>query len=574
MTRMTRFDGIFHILLMPDEKSLHGRRSKMKKINSKWLTFTFSVMVLQGWFILPLAFSQPKQVSEKEKQGGTLTIATPLDPKSLDSRYLGAWGWQNTPGHQQIYERLIEYGPKADSASLPALAESWEQLDDVTWLVRIRKGVKFHHGRELTAADIKTQIGWAMETPKGWRAIRHSRSAAAMIKQLDLVDPYTLKFTLKQPEELFISYIMGWSMNGVAPPELVEKWGKEFSIHPTGTGPFKFVEWVSGDHLTMERFDGYWGRKPYLDKVVFRFIPDPQTRFIALQKGEAGIADIPFTSLPQAKKDPNLRLYSTTTNYKQNGGGFNFNLRRWPVNQLKFRQAIAMGADWGKIAKVAVPYGQALMKRCFLEGSWAYDPKAEKILPPYNPEKAKQLIREVEKEAGRPIPPLYALTRDGGTFADFLKIAENELKKIGVPLNVQIHPYDVAKDKRQRDPKMEWDINIWGQSRGPGFSPIFFLDLFRTDRPGAPDNKNIWAYSNPKVDELIKAGRRGGKDRKKLKGIYQEIERILLTDMPYIPVWDEPVIYGVNKRVHDFFPHPTQGIFLTSPYNNIWVEKR
>ncbi len=518
------------------------------------------------------ATSQPRVVPEKEKYGGTLKIAINIDPKSLDSRYLG-WGWENNCGFQQIYENLVSYGPKVSSPSVPTLAESWEQLDDITWLVRIRKGVKFHNGRELIAEDIKTQMGWSMEPPKGWRPPRQ-RSASGLIKQIELIDKYTLKFTLKQPEELFVPYIMRWGHNGYSPPELVEKWGKEYALHPTGTGPFKFVEWVSGDHITLERFDDYWGKKPYLDRVIIRTIPDPQTRFIALQKGEVDITvDIPLVSVPLAKKDPNLIIYEAVSTFAPDGGGFNFNLRRWPTNQLKFRQAIAMGADWEKIAKLSVPNNQAVIRRSFLKGSWAYDPKSEKIVPSYNPEKAKKLIKEVEKEAGRPIPPLYAITSDTGTFPGFLTIAASELKKIGVPLDLHLFPYDVAKDKRQRDPKMEWDINLWRQDRGAGVHPLFFFDSFRSDKTGAPDGKNLWGYNNPKFDELLKQGRKGMKDRKKLQQLYQEIERILLTDIPRLPIYDQPVCFGVNKKVHDFYPHSSLWIFLVSSFNNIWIEK-
>ncbi len=547
----------------------------MKKNIFKFAGAIFLTTLIELGLIAAVAISQPQKapekVSEKDKCGGTLKVGIYKDPKSLDSRYLG-WGWEANQGFNHIYERLVEYGPTVSSPPVPALAESWEQLDDVTWLVRIRKGVKFHHGRELTAEDIRTQVDWSMKTPKGWRPVRQ-RSSVSMVKKVETVDKYTLKFTLEQPDELFLPYVLRWAHPGYSPPDLVEKWGREYSNHPTGTGPFKFAEWVSGDHITLERYDDYWGKKPYLDKVIFRALPDPQTRFIALQKGEVDIALIDLALLPTAQKDPNIKVCKIVSTIRQDGGGINFNLRRWPMNSLKFRQAVAMGADWEKIAKVSVPHGLADIQRSLLKGSWAYDPRAEKIVPRYNPEKAKMLIKEVEKEAGRPIPPLYALTRDDSTFANFLTIAENELKKIGVPLNLQILSYDVAKDKRQRDPKIEWDINLWGQSRGPGLSPIFFLDLFRSDRPGAPDGKNMPGYSNPRVDELIKLGRKGMKDRKKLRELYLEIEKILLTDIPYLPIWNQPMIYGVNKKVHDFYPHDSVWVYLDSSFNNVWIEK-
>ncbi len=538
-----------------------------------WLIFAFSVMLLQGWLILPSAFSQPKQVPEKEKYGGTLTIALPKEDKSFDARYMSGRGWENGLGWQHIYERPVDCGPPGAGTSRPLLFEKIEQLDDVTWLARVRKGIKFHHGRELTAQDLYTQIGWALKTPKGWRQIRN-KTGNNVIKELELVDKNTLKFTLKNPSVLFPTYSLMWCLNGGAePPELVEKLGKELSNSPVGTGPFKFVEAVSGDHIIIERFNDYWGRKPYLDKVIFRVIPDSQTRLIALQKGEVDIAPITAASLTIAEKDPNIKVYKIVCTLKPNGGAIYFNLRKWPMNSLKFRQAIAMGADWEKIAKIVVPQGLADIQRSLLKGSWAYDPKAEKFVPSYNPEKARNLIKEVEKEAGRPLPPLYFLSRNEDTDSNFLSIAADQLRKIGVKLNLYPLQYEVANDKLRRDPKSEWDICLWRLQRGPSEGPAYIFEYFLSDKTGAPDNKNIWGYVNPKVDQMILEGMKGGKDKKKLTALYLATEKAILADLPLIPVYNEPVLFGVNKKVQDFMPHYTGWIYLVSPYNNIWIKK-
>ncbi len=545
----------------------------MRKRFLKILILTFSVMFLQTGLVQPSAFSQPKQVLEKDKYGGTLRIAITQDPKSLDARYMSGRSWETSPGFQQMYEMLVDYGSAGSGEYRSLLAEKVEQVDDVTWLVRIRKGIKFHHGRELTAEDVYTQIGWGLKTPKGWRPIRH-KSCLDMVKEVDLVDKYTLKFSLKQPSVLFSGFSLQWALNGGAePPDLVEKLGKQFTNSPVGTGPFKFAEWVSGDHIVIERFEDYWGKKPYLDKVIFRVIPDSQTRLIALQKGEVDIANIPLVSLKEVEKDPNIKVYKIISTTQPNGGVIDFNLRKWPMNSLKFRQAVAMGADWEKIAKIAVPHGQVDIQRSLLKGSWAYDPKAEKIVPSYNPERAKKLIKEVEKEAGRALPSIYTLSRDDTTTVNFLSIAGDQLKKIGVKIDLYPLNYEVANDKLRRDPKSEWDICLWRMHRGPGIGPAYIFDYFLSDKRSAPDDKNVWAYNNPKVDEMIKLGLKGGKDKKKLSRLFQETEKAILTDLPILPIYNEPVLYGVNKKVQDFMPHHSGWIYLVSPYNNIWLKK-
>ncbi len=543
----------------------------MKKNLFRGVVFAFSLVLLQGWFILPLTFSQPKQIPEKEKYGGTLKVGIREDPRSLDARYIDTI----ILGYAQIYDRLVEFGARASDPLVPALAESVEQVDELTWMIKIKKGVKFHHGRELTAEDIRTQLSWAFDTPKGWKPIPE-KSALDSIGRVDLIDTYTLRIVLKYPNELFLPYTLQRALNGGAvPPELVEKWGKEFSIHPTGAGPFKFVEWVSGDHITLERFNDYWGKKAYVDKVIFRTIHDPMTMLIALQKGEVDIAQVDLTALPRLEKDPNIKIYKVvpTINPRRYGGSVSFNLRRWPMNSLKFRQAVAMGIDWEKIARISVPHGLAVIQRSLLKGSWAYDPKAEKIAPSYNPQKAKQLLKEVEAEAGKPLPTLYFLTYDSPILENASNIAKAELEKIGLKLTLYVLPYQNANHKLRRDPKMEWDMAMWGLIRGAAIGPSFWFEYFRSDKRAAPDGTNIWGYKNPEVDRLYKVGMSGMKDRKKLREIYLGTERLILNDLFFIPIWNQPILFGVNRKVHDFYPHDTGWIYMASPFNNIWIEK-
>ena len=231
--------------------------------------------------------------SEQEKYGGTLTIAIPKDFKSLDARYLSKEG-SSTRGQQQLYNRMVEYGPKGMNDIIPGLAASWEKIDQTTWLVHLRKGVKFHNGKELTAHDVAQNFDWKTNSKKytkekGWRPPR-GRSDSHHIRKVEIVDKYTLKYTLKFPFVPFVGVNLGWALRGIIDPEVVEKYGRQATLHPVGTGPFKFAEYASGSHLVMERFDDYWGGKPYLDRVVLRIIPDSQTRMLALQKGEVDIA--------------------------------------------------------------------------------------------------------------------------------------------------------------------------------------------------------------------------------------------------------------------------------------------
>lgn len=541
----------------------------------KKLLVIVTISILTVIFSSPLLYAQRK-VSEKNKYGGTLVIAVPLDARSLDSRQFTS----NADFHfgfEKIYDRLVDYSEGGIKDVVPVLAESWKQTDDITWLVHIRKGVKFHNGKELTAEDVWKNLDWRLNSEKyskekGWKPPR-GKTRLVAIKSVEIVDKYTLKFILKAPNVTFVNVILNWSVQGVVDPDIVEKYGKEATLHPVGTGPFKFVEWVSGDHITLQRFDDAWVGKPYLDKVIFRVIPDGQTRLIALQRGEVDAAKtLPLSSLPLIKKDSGLG-YFLLEDITRISGVLWFNLRRWPMNQLKFRQAVAMGADWVKITKAAFPEGTAILCRSFLKGSWAENPEAEKLLPPYNPQRGKELVRELEKEAGRPLPQkIDVVVEREEILYGVLQMAAEQLKKIGVNLEIRALESAVAVDAVNQEPTVKWDITLFS-AKGPGNDPSDTAGEFDSKTPRAGDRKNRAGYVNPEIDKLLEKASAMA-NRNERKKLYQQIEKIIFKDLPAMPIFTIPRLFAYNKKVHDLRAHNSSFLYLKTPWNNVWTEKK
>ena len=155
---------------------------KIKSFKELLLISTISILTLV--FSSTLLHAQGK-MSEKEKYGGTLTIAAPFDARSLDSRYMATSVSENF-GFEKIYDRLVDCSEVGSREVIPILAESWKQVDDVTWFVSLRKGVKFHNGKELTAEDVRKNIDWKINSKKylqekGWKPPR-LRTYAELIK--------------------------------------------------------------------------------------------------------------------------------------------------------------------------------------------------------------------------------------------------------------------------------------------------------------------------------------------------------------------------------------------------------
>jgi peptide/nickel transport system substrate-binding protein len=543
----------------------------MESIKQKLCLIILPVLIV---ILTSASLNAQSQALEKERFGGVLRIGIPREPLSLDPRGAGPSS-TNQWGFQQIYSHLAEFGEKGLDM-IPGLAVKWEKKDDVTWIVQLRRGVKYHNGKEMTAEDVALNFDWKINSPKyvkerGWKPAR-AREAVMALKDVVALDRYTLRFDLKYPFAGFVSTVLGWGLQyGPIDPEVVDKYERAVATHPVGTGPFKFVEYVPGDHITLERFDDYWGRKPYLDKVVFRFLPDAQTRLLALQKGEVDIAEIDPRNVSFLEKDPNIRIYKIPPPTRMEGVVW-FNFRRWPMNQLKFRRAVAMGADWRGIAQAAVPKGCYIPWRSLLKGSFVENPEAEKWFPLYNPKEAKQLINEVEKEAEKSLPSLYTLVWENSLESNIALLAANQLKQIGVILDVQAKERNVSINMRGRDPKVIWDITVAG-IKGPGIDPNDGVRVFYSETRGAGDGLNRPGYKDSKVDELVVKGA-GTYDRKARIKVYQEVEKILLKDqVAVLPLVNPPWIYGVRKNVQDFKPHKSSFLYIVSPWSNIWVKK-
>ncbi len=234
-------------------------------------------------------------LAEEAKYGGTLIYGRGSDSVGLDP-ILETDG-ESYKVAQQIFDTLVEYIPGTTEVR-PALATSWSVNDEGTvWTFKLRKGVKFHDGTEFNSEAVKFNFD-------RWRLVDHPyhkegkflyygdmfNGTPGVIADVIAIDDYTVQFVLSQKFATFLSNI---AMNpfSISSPTAVEKWGDDYFTHPVGTGSFKFVEWVKGDRITVEANENYWGGKPYLDKIVFRSIPDNGARFMELQAGSVHMID-------------------------------------------------------------------------------------------------------------------------------------------------------------------------------------------------------------------------------------------------------------------------------------------
>jgi peptide/nickel transport system substrate-binding protein len=358
-------------------------------------------LLLSSAAIAVLALALPAPAFTQEiKQGGSMTVTYKDDVSTLDPAI--GYDWQNWSMIKSLFDGLMDYEPGTTTLK-PDLAESYEiSPDGQTFTFKLRQGVKFHNGRELTAEDVKYSIervvNPATQSPgagffgsiKGFEEA--SAGKADGLSGIAVADPYTIKFELSRPDATFL-HVAALNFAHVVPKEEVEKHGADFGKHPVGSGAFKLAEWTLGQKLVFERFADYWNKGlPKLDQITFEVGQEPIVALLRLQKGEI---DIPGDGIPPAKfievkEDPAFKDL-VIQGGQLHTGYVAMNVKIKPFDDVKVRQAVNMAINKDRIVRIingrAIPANQPLPPTM---PGYAKDYEGY----PYDVEKAKALMAE------------------------------------------------------------------------------------------------------------------------------------------------------------------------------------
>lgn len=370
-----------------------------------------------------------------------LNIGLVLEPPNLDPTMGGAAAAIREVTYQNIYQGLTRIDYRGETQ--PDLAKSWDiSPDGLTYTFHLQTGVKFHDGTPMTADDVKFSLDRA-RAPKSTTA---QPQLFASIQSVDVVDPATVKVTLKHPDGDFL-YNMGWGDAVIVSP----KTAKTDATTPIGTGPFKFVDWVKGDHIDLVKNPDYWGTPAKLDKVTFKFIADPTAATSALLAGDIdAFPEFPAPeSLAQIKADPRFNVLVGST---EGETVMAMNLGHKPLDNILVREAIAHAIDRKAIIDGA-QYGYGTPIGTFFPPS---NPAYVDLtaLSNFDPDKSKELL----KQAGvsnltltlKLPPPAYA--RNSG------QIIQQELANVGI--NVKIVNVEWAQWLQDVFTNKDYDLSI------------------------------------------------------------------------------------------------------------------
>lgn len=475
--------------------------------------------------------------------GGSLVAGITGQPDTLDPHK--ATIYSSLQIYDNIYSKLINVD--ADLNFIPALAASWTNPSPTEWLFELVQNAVFHNGERFTAADVK----YTFDRINDPATASPAATLFAPVSAVTVVDDYHVQFTLSEPFGPFLSHLAGSGQ--IVNQKAVA--AADPARNPVGTGPFKFVEWVTDDHLTVARWDQYFKTgQPYLDQIVFRGLPVDDTRMAALQSGEVNWVDaVPLQKVAQVSSGDEYNYYTAAT-----AGLPDFlvmNVTQPPFDNVKLRQAIAWATDRKAILQLAYSnVGEVANEEVATGSAWHSGSTAFDTAPDLD--KATQLLAESGFDTSTTItylglPQYPELLRTG-------EILKDNLSKIGINLEIE-----------------QQEVTVWGQNL---FARNYQITSAYSSSMLDPDDfyhqillstsaGNYVGYSNPKMDELAEAGR-AETDFEKRKAIYGQARTLLNEEVPLTFVHYELLNYATAKNVMGTQILPSMEL----RFENVWIQ--
>jgi len=501
--------------------------------------------VLMGLCLIFLSFPVSAQ-----KYGGSIKIGIPHRIVQLDSHIATAIG--SITVLKQVFEPLLSYDKNLKV--VPCLASKLpERTKDGGYIVTLRKGVKFHDGTELKANDVKFSFDRVLNPETG----SPFRRVFKWIDSVEVLNDYQVKFNLKIPiaPDIFNEKLTGLRIMSEA---AVKRLGEEVKRHPIGTGPFKFVEWVEGSHLTLEKNENYWKKGlPYLDRLTFVTIPEDSIRAMNVRLGEIDVAtEIPVDLVGMLEKAPNITVSCIPSGLYD---AIWLNCSKVPFNDVRVRKAFRYALNLETITKTV--FSKYATPATYLLPPWhpMYNPDVPKYSQ--NIEKARQLLAE----AGYPNGFEFELMVGNlGHLVDSATMIQSMLEKVGMKARIRLgeveslYPY-VFDDTFQA-------FVTWGNTIGC-FGPDADI-LLRWILYGG----GFWNWNTKgrkRLDNLLDKAI-VTEDEKERKSIYTAVENIEAKEMPCIFLNYRDFICAWNSKLKGIHPDVGTVISFAKAY---FVEK-
>jgi peptide/nickel transport system substrate-binding protein len=482
----------------------------------------------------------------KPVRGGTLTFATAMDITTLDPAF--SVNFSERFAYYAMYNTLVAYDKNFNL--VPELAERWKTTDGgKTLTLFLRKGVKFHDGTPFNAAAVKWNLDRILDesTNSPLRA-----QLTPPLESVKVVDDSTVALNLQTAWRPLLA-ALGERPGFMVSPTAVKKYGKDYGLHPVGTGPFQFVSFTQNSSLKLKRFDGYWDPSHvYLDGITYQNVQDAKVQSTMLRTGEAQIADAMTPQLATT-----LQGISTVTVSQRPTGDWyamQMDCDKAPFDDARLRQAIAYATNRDGVRK-ALFLGKARDATGPLGIGWAYSPDAMKQLYPYDVAKAKQLV----SQAGANGTAVRFVNSSQSDYQSIVQLLHDDYAKLGLDLKVGTVPASDYYNSVVAD-KNYWSLTKWT----PRADPDGLLRLILHSRGSG----NTTGYHTPQVDKLLDRAA-GISSHAKAAPLYHQICQIVEKDAPYAwVIWPDALVpHTTNLGGLTLYP---DGIYRL---RDLWIQK-
>lgn len=495
-----------------------------------WMVFCSLILSLAG------CAGVEKEGAVETASDKKATLAFPWSPQSLDPHGIDSWEIMRSGTGETLVKLNEELKPA------PWLAKEWKQENETTWVLKLEENVSFHNRKAMNADSVRESL---------LRSIARDQKAKDLlqVESMEVLSEHELKIVTKQPNAALIAHLADPSTIIVDVTTIDDK-----NSYPALTGAFQFKQFNKDESLVVERYEDYWGEQALLSEVTIKFIPDGNTRLMALQSGDVdGATDIPIDNIAVLEKDekfdvlpaPSLRTHMLLFN----------------MNSSLFKDAALR-----KVIDLSIPREDIVKSIMMKQGTEAKSPFPE-ILPFGNVEKERptKTIEQLMKQAGWKKNADAMWERQGKPFEVTLltfpqrpeltvmaETIQSELLHEGIKANIrQVENIDEALAND------DWDLSMYSMLTAHTGDPQYFLNVFyRSD-----SESNVSHYVSPPLDRMIDELNQTA-DSTKRNELALQIQQIINKDLPQSFIVHPKTVFGVRDGVKGFTPHPIEYYYI------------
>ena len=477
----------------------------------------------------------------------TLVVGIPENVTNPDPVILGSTGYGDIKVvNNNINEPVLRF--KTGTVDLePCLATTWDISPDGLMYTFHLRPASFHDGTPVTASAIKLNYDRQIDdkNPFHFTGITYTEIVFSNVSKIDAVNDRTLRITQSRPAVTLLSNLALFA-EGIVSPAALKKYGKDYSLHPTGSGPYKFERWAKGVEFVETAYPQYWGGRPWVDRVVWKTVADNTVRLEQLRTGELDVTtELDFKDVAGLRADRRFQVVAGNfldTQYVI------LNQHKPPFDKREARQAVQYAVNKANIAKVAFYGNYTVGAGPVPPGLVGYDKSLEETYP-HDPAKAKALL----EKAGANNMAVTLLHKTEAFWPEIAQLLQADLQAAGLQVSLQ-GLEEAAFYAKINASEHQMGLNDWVMDTSDPDDIMW--SVFSTKRA-----RQRMGYENPQVDKLNKDAQ-VERDPQKRREMYLKSQQLILQDAPFVTLGYAPRAMGAKANVQGLLVGPLGDVVI------------